>query len=124
MQSGKYEGIAIMDNKVYLTRDEIPKQWYNLAADFKTPLKPPLGPDGNPIGPDQLTCFEAAVTWAKTEGFVCAPETSHAVAAAIEEAVKAREEGKEKVILFNYSGHGMLDLLGHQKYLNGGIDEL
>ena len=68
---------------------------------------------------DQLTCFEAAATWAKTEGFICAPETSHAIAAAIEEAVKAREEGKEKVILFNYSGHGLLDLLGYQKYLNG-----
>ncbi len=68
---------------------------------------------------DQLSCFEAAMTWAKTEGPICAPETSHAIAAVIEEAVKAREEGKEKVILFNYSGHGLLDLLGYEKYLNG-----
>ncbi len=68
---------------------------------------------------DQLTCFEAAETFAKTEGFVCAPETSHAIAGAIDEAVKAREEGKKKVILFNYSGHGLLDLMGYEKFLNG-----
>ncbi|MBN1869800.1 MAG: TrpB-like pyridoxal phosphate-dependent enzyme [Candidatus Omnitrophica bacterium] len=68
---------------------------------------------------DQLRCFDAALTWARTEGFVCAPETSHAIAAAIDEAIKAREEGKKKVILFNYSGHGLLDLLGYEKYLNG-----
>jgi tryptophan synthase beta chain len=65
---------------------------------------------------DQLDCYAAAVTWARTEGFISAPETSHAVAAVINEAKKAKEEGKEKVILFNWSGHGLLDLTGYDKY--------
>ncbi len=68
---------------------------------------------------DQLECYAAAVQWARTEGFIPAPETSHAIAAAIQEANKAKEEGKEKVILFNWSGHGLLDLIGYDKYFNG-----
>ncbi len=68
---------------------------------------------------DQIQAYEAAMIWAKTEGFICAPETSHAIAATIEEAVKAKDEGKEKVILFNYSGHGLMDLLGYEKFLTG-----
>lgn len=66
----------------------------------------------------QLDCYEAAVLWARTEGFISAPETSHAIAATIEEAKKAKEEGKEKVILFNWSGHGLMDLLGYDAYFN------
>ena len=65
----------------------------------------------------QLKCYEAAITWAKTEGFISAPETSHAVAAAIDEANKAKEEGKEKVILLNWSGHGLMDLTGYDAYM-------
>ncbi len=71
----------------------------------------------------QLKCYEAALTWARTEGFICAPETSHAIAATIDEAVKAREEGKEKVILFNYSGHGLMDLSGYNAYLSGKLSD-
>ncbi|MDD5011339.1 MAG: TrpB-like pyridoxal phosphate-dependent enzyme [Phycisphaerae bacterium] len=71
----------------------------------------------------QLKCYEAALTWANTEGFICAPETSHAIAAAIDEAVKAREEGKEKVILFNYSGHGLMDLTGYDAYMSGKLTD-
>ena len=67
---------------------------------------------------DQIECYEAAMTWAETEGAICAPETSHAVAAAIQEAKKAKEEGKEKVILFNYSGHGLMDLTGYDAFLS------
>lgn len=67
----------------------------------------------------QLKCYESALTWARTEGAICAPETSHAVATVIDEAVKAREEGKEKVILFNYSGHGLMDLTGYDAFLSG-----
>jgi len=67
----------------------------------------------------QLECYEAAMTFAKTEGIIVAPETSHAVAATIQEAIKAKEEGKEKVILFNMSGHGLMDLVGYEKFLNG-----
>lgn len=68
---------------------------------------------------DQVECYEAALTWARTEGFICAPETSHAVAAAIQEANKAKEEGKEKNILFCYSGHGLMDLTGYEAYMSG-----
>jgi tryptophan synthase beta chain len=63
------------------------------------------------------------MTWAKTEGTICAPETSHAIAATIEEAIKAKEEGKEKVILFNYSGHGLMDLVGYDKYIDGKLTD-
>ncbi|MFH1190395.1 MAG: TrpB-like pyridoxal phosphate-dependent enzyme [Candidatus Omnitrophota bacterium] len=72
----------------------------------------------------QLKCYESALIWAKTEGFICAPETSHAIAGVIEEAGKAKEEGKEKVILFSYSGHGLLDLAGYDKYMSGKLAEI
>ena len=68
---------------------------------------------------DQVKCYESALLWSRTEGTICAPETSHAIAGVIDEANKAREEGKEKVILFNYSGHGLMDLAGYQKFLSG-----
>jgi tryptophan synthase beta chain len=68
---------------------------------------------------DQLHCYESALLWARTEGFIPAPETSHALAAAIEEAKKAKEEGKEKVILVSYSGHGLMDLVGYAKFMDG-----
>ena len=71
----------------------------------------------------QVECYEAAILWAKTEGFISAPETSHAIAAVIDEAKKATEEGKEKVIVFNWSGHGLMDLLGYQKYLSGELHD-
>jgi tryptophan synthase beta chain len=71
----------------------------------------------------QLECYEAAITFARTEGIICAPETSHAIAAVIQEAKKAKEEGKEKVILFNMSGHGLMDLTGYQSYLAGKLED-
>jgi tryptophan synthase beta chain len=67
----------------------------------------------------QLECYEAAVMFARTEGIIIAPETSHAVAAVIQEAKKAKLEGKEKVILFNMSGHGLMDLVGYDKFFAG-----
>jgi len=67
----------------------------------------------------QLQCYQSAVTFARTEGIIVAPETSHAVAATIDEAIKAREEGKEKVIVFSLSGHGLMDLTGYDKYFSG-----
>ena len=72
-----------------------------------------------PIALPQLECYEAAVMFARTEGIIIAPETSHAVACAIQEANKAKEEGKEKTILFNLSGHGLLDLAGYEKFFQG-----
>jgi len=71
----------------------------------------------------QLESYDAALTWARTEGFICAPETSQAIAAVIDEARKAKEEGKEKVILFNYSGHGLMDLTGYDAFLSGKLTD-
>jgi len=71
----------------------------------------------------QNQCYESALLWAKTEGTICAPETSHAIAAAIDEAEKAREEGKEKVILMNYSGHGLMDLTGYDAFMSGKLTD-
>ncbi|MDD5217560.1 MAG: TrpB-like pyridoxal phosphate-dependent enzyme [Candidatus Omnitrophica bacterium] len=72
---------------------------------------------------DQVKCYESAMLWARLEGAICAPETSHAIACAMDEAVKAREEGKERVILFCYSGHGLMDLAGYDKFLSGELSE-
>ena len=71
----------------------------------------------------QVKCYESCITWARTEGFISAPETSHALAAVIDEANKAKEEGKEKVILFNWSGHGLMDLTGYDKYFSGQLTD-
>ncbi|NSW75181.1 MAG: TrpB-like pyridoxal phosphate-dependent enzyme [Candidatus Atribacteria bacterium] len=65
----------------------------------------------------QNEVFEAAVTFARTEGLVVAPETAHAVKAVIEEAKKCTMSGEEKVIVFNCSGHGFLDLGAYELYL-------
>ena len=77
----------------------------------------------SPRAYQQTKCYEAALLWAATEGSICAPETSHAIACAIEEAEKAREEGKEKVILFCYSGHGLMDLAGYDRHLSGELTD-
>jgi len=71
----------------------------------------------------QLECYKAGILFAKTEGIIPAPETTHAIAAAIQEANKATEEGKEKVILFNFSGHGLMDLVGYDKFLSGELSD-
>jgi len=63
--------------------------------------------------------FEAAVQFARAEGRIPAPETGHAIRAAIDEALAAKETGEERVILFNYSGHGFLDLSAYDDFLNG-----
>jgi len=72
---------------------------------------------------DQVKCYKSAMLWAKTEGSICAPETSHAIACVIDEAKKAKQEAKEKVILFNYSGHGLMDLGGYEKFLSGQLTD-
>lgn len=73
----------------------------------------------SPMAIDQIECYKAGILFAKTEGIIPAPETAHAIAATIREAEKAKLEGKEKVILFNFSGHGLMDLVGYDKYLTG-----
>ena len=76
-----------------------------------------------PLALHQLECYKAAVLWARTEGFISAPETSHALAATVREAQRAKEEGKERVILMNWSGHGLMDLLGYDAYLSGKLSD-
>lgn len=67
----------------------------------------------------QLDAMKAGMMFARTEGMISAPETNHALACIIDEAQKAKEEGKEKVILANWSGHGLIDLVAYDKYLAG-----
>jgi tryptophan synthase beta chain len=71
----------------------------------------------------QTKVFEAALQFARTEGMVPAPEPSHAVRAVIDEAVKCREEGRKRVILFNLCGHGLLDLSAFDAYLSGKLQD-
>ncbi|HJT03544.1 MAG TPA: TrpB-like pyridoxal phosphate-dependent enzyme [Pseudonocardiaceae bacterium] len=67
--------------------------------------------------------FEAAVQFARIEGKVAAPEAAHAIRAVIDEALAAKETGEEKVILFNYCGHGLLDLSAYDDYLHGRLPD-
>jgi len=67
----------------------------------------------------QLSTFEAAITFARTEGSLPAPETAHAVRVGIDEALKCKATGEEKCIMIAYSGHGFFDLAAYEKYLGG-----
>ncbi len=71
----------------------------------------------------QKKVFEAAMQFAQCEGIVPAPESSHAVRGAMDEAIKAREEGKKRVILFNLSGHGLMDMPSYDSYMSGNLAE-
>jgi tryptophan synthase beta chain len=71
----------------------------------------------------QTACYESAMLFARTESWVVAPETSHAVHEAVLEAKRCKETGEKKVILFNLSGHGMLDLAGYDKYMQGQLTD-
>jgi tryptophan synthase beta chain len=72
----------------------------------------------------QTKVFEAATLFAQTEGIVPAPESAHAIASVVEEAKQARETGKKRVILFNLSGHGLLDLSSYETYLHGKLQDV
>jgi len=72
----------------------------------------------------QNKAFESAALFARTEGLVPAPESSHAIQCVVEEALKAKAEGVKKVILFNLSGHGLLDLAAYETYFDGGLQDL
>ncbi|MDO4957138.1 MAG: TrpB-like pyridoxal phosphate-dependent enzyme [Bacteroidales bacterium] len=69
----------------------------------------------------QLETFEAATLFAQAEGIIPAPESAHAIAATIREAKKCIETGEEKVILFNLSGHGLIDMTAYDQYLSGSL---
>ena len=71
----------------------------------------------------QNTVFDAAVQFARTQGIIPGPEPAHAVKAAIDEALAAREADEERVILFNNSGHGHFDMGAYEAYLSGKLDD-
>jgi tryptophan synthase beta chain len=67
----------------------------------------------------QLETFEAGKLFARTEGIIPAPESTHAIAVAIREALKAKQEGTKKTILFNLSGHGLIDMMAYDQFFSG-----
>jgi tryptophan synthase beta chain len=71
----------------------------------------------------QTECFEAAQLFASTEGTIPAPETSHAIRGAITEALRCKQTGEEKCILFNFSGHGICDMASYDKFLAGHLED-
>ena len=71
----------------------------------------------------QTEVFQAGVDFAKTEGIIPAPESAHSIAGAIKEALKCKERKEKKVILFNLSGHGFLDLPSYQSYNEGKLTD-
>ena len=72
---------------------------------------------------EQTRVFEAAETFARVEGILPAPESSHAICAAIDEAMKCRETGEEKTIVFGLTGTGYFDLVAYQKYHDNQMDD-
>jgi tryptophan synthase beta chain len=71
----------------------------------------------------QRATFEAAIQFARTEGIVPAPESAHAIRAAIDEALDAKAKGERRVILFNLSGHGNFDMAAYENYLGGKLED-
>ncbi len=71
----------------------------------------------------QLATFEAALQFARAEGIIPAPESAHAIRAAIDEALDAKIKGEKRVILFNLSGHGYFDMAAYQAYLSGDLED-
>jgi len=71
----------------------------------------------------QTVVFDAAIKFARTEAIIPAPETAHAIRAVIDEAMRCKEEGKQKTIFFNLSGHGYLDLTAYADYLSGKLED-
>jgi tryptophan synthase beta chain len=71
----------------------------------------------------QTRCFAAGVQFARAEGIVPAPESNHAVAAAIDEALEAKEQGRPRVVLFNLSGHGHFDMQAYTDYFAGKLTD-
>ncbi|MBQ0124158.1 MAG: TrpB-like pyridoxal phosphate-dependent enzyme [Bacteroidales bacterium] len=72
----------------------------------------------------QLECFDAGILFAKSEGIIPAPESCHAIAAVVKEALKCKETGERKTILFNLSGHGLVDMAAYDQYLTGNLVNL
>jgi tryptophan synthase beta chain len=79
--------------------------------------------DVEAVAVHQNACFEAAVQFARAEGILPAPESSHAIRVAIDEALAAKAAGEDKTVLFNLSGHGNFDLTAYEAYLGGGLQD-
>ena len=90
-----------------------------------SPILSQLYDDGlmEAISVPQTSVFEAAETFARTEGILPAPESSHAIRAAIDEALKCKETGEEKTILFGLTGTGYFDLVAYEQYHDGKMDD-
>ena len=71
----------------------------------------------------QLVTFEAGIQFAQNEGIISAPETNHAIRATIDEALKCKETGEKKTILFNHSGHGHVDMAAYDAYFAGQLKD-
>jgi tryptophan synthase beta chain len=71
----------------------------------------------------QSETFKAGLLFSQAEGIIPAPESCHAIAATIKEANKCKETGEEKVILFNLSGHGLIDMTAYDQYLSGSLQD-
>jgi tryptophan synthase beta chain len=71
----------------------------------------------------QNSVFQAAIQFARSEGIIPAPESAHAIRASIDEALRAREAGERRVILFNLSGHGHFDMGAYDAYLAGALQD-
>ncbi|HUZ34922.1 MAG TPA: TrpB-like pyridoxal-phosphate dependent enzyme, partial [Streptosporangiaceae bacterium] len=76
------------------------------------------------VAKPQSECFAAGLKFARTEGILPAPEPAHAIAACIEEALRCKETGEEKVILTALCGHGLLDLSAYSSYQAGAVNDL
>lgn len=76
-----------------------------------------------PAAFNQVECFDAGVLFARTEGIIPAPESNHAIRAVVVEAERCKQENTEKVIIFNLSGHGHLDLAAYDAYFAGGLED-
>ena len=77
----------------------------------------------SPRSVHQKDVFEAGITFARNEGIVPAPETTHAIKVAIDEALKCKQTGEEKTIVVNFSGHGLMDFKGYSSYMDGSMED-
>lgn len=87
------------------------------------PLISQLKNDGlvDAIALKQVDCFNSAALFARVQGIVPAPESTHAVHGAVLEALKCKQEGKSRVIVFNLSGHGHMDMSAYDDYISGNL---
>ncbi len=124
---GDTEGLTPLLPMYTLGHDFVPPSIHagGLRYHGDSPLISALVRDGRmeAVAYPQGKVFEAAVQFARIEGKIAAPEAAHAIRAAIDEALAAKETGEEKVILFNYCGHGFLDLSAYDDFLHGRLPD-